>query len=257
MRPPMQTDPSYWFALAAEDVSHYEAVTHLTDRVLGEMIDWFQPEMRDAIRRWRMPTPLNTYWKVTSAIKEARKLGLPLRGQFADGRTELESVLYRAQLLLWQHAHVHGQIIHVAFIARDTDHKPRKEGAQQALKSGHWPFLVILAFPHPEIEVWPIAVFQPANQAARDRVAKLTMRLGYSPVEHPERLTSTVAGGIADAKKVHDELLADDADRGMHWLEIDLRVLRERGKSSGLADFLKDVETMVVPFLAGGKPGAT
>ena len=138
MHPPMEGEPSYWFALAAEDAEHHAAVIRLTDRVLLAAVYWFQPETRDSIRRWRRQTPLNSYWKVTSALKDARKLGLPLRGRFA-GERELEAVMYRAQLLLWQHAHVHGQRIDVGFIARDTDGKPRKDGAQTAVESGSWP----------------------------------------------------------------------------------------------------------------------
>jgi hypothetical protein len=251
----MENEPTCWFALAAEDAPHHAAVTRLTDRVLEEAIEWFSPETRDELRQWRDATPLRPYWKVTSAVKEAHKLGLPLRGHFGDRPAELESVMYRAQLLVWQHIHVHGQRIDVAFIARDTDHKPRKRGAEQALASGRWPFRVVLAFPHPEIEVWAIATFQPTDQAARDRVAKLTLDLGYSPVEHPERLTSTVSGGLKDAKKIRDELFEGRADQGEGWLETELGFLRERGKNCGLADFLRDVETTVVSLLGGDKPG--
>lgn len=253
---PTEGEPTFWFALAAEDIGHHAAVTRLTDRVLEEAVDWFEPETRDAIRRWREPSPMSAYWKVTSAEKQARALGLPLRGRF-DGERGLETVTYRAQLLLWQHAHVRGRRIDVGFIARDTDHTPRKDGARRAVESGRWPFLVVLAFPHPEVEVWPIAIFEPRTQGARERVDELTRRLGYSPIEHPERLTSTVVGGIADAKKVRDALFADEARGGEDWLEIDLDVLRQRGRSCGLADFLSDVETIVVTFMAGGKVDGT
>jgi hypothetical protein len=248
-----ESEPSYWFALAAEDAEHHAAVTRLTDRVLEEKIEWFSPEIRDAIRGWRHESPLNPYWKVTGATDVARALGLPLRGHF-EGKQELEAAMYRAQLLVWQHAHVHGQSIHVGFIVRDTDHKPRRKGAESAAKSGRWPFVVVLAFPHPEAEAWRIAVYRPAGKAAEERVAELTRRLGFSPIEHPEKLSSTVTGGVGDAKTIREALCPDDDDG---WLEIDLHELRERGKSCGLADFLAEVEAVVVPLLAGGKTGST
>jgi hypothetical protein len=125
-----------------------------------------------------------------------------------------------------------------------------------AVKSGRWPFRVVLAFPHPEIEAWPIAVFEPRTKGEHARIRKQERQLGYSPVEEPERLTSTVSDGIADAKSVRDAIVADDG--GGDWLEIDLEVLRDRGRTCGLTDFLREVEAVVVPLLAGGaeKEGA-
>jgi hypothetical protein len=246
----MEGEPSFWFALAVEDAEHHAAVTRLTDRVLEEQIEWFTPETRDAIRGWRPEGPLNPYWKVTSAAENARSLNLPLRGHF-EGKDALEAAMYRAQLLLFQHAHVHGRPIHVGFIARDTDHKPRKEGAKRAVESQRWPFAVVLAFPHPEVEVWSIAVYQPSTSDAAERVAELKRRLGFSPVEHPERLSSTVAGAAADAKRIRDILYADGEARAVDWIEIDLRDLREHGRSCGLADFLDQVQDVVVPLMTG------
>jgi hypothetical protein len=250
MRPPMEAEPTYWFALAAEDKEHHAAVTRLTDRVLEEAIDWFQPDTRDALRRWREKDPLSPYWKVTSADTLARELGLPVRGDFTGKLEALEAGLYRSQLRVWQHAHVHGQHIHVGFIARDTDHEPRRDGAAEAVKSGRWSFHVVLAFPHPEIEVWAIAVFAPATDDERARLGEQEQRLGFSPVKEPERLTSTVSGGVKDAKTVRDALCPDgDAE---DWLELQLDVLRDRGRSCGLTDFLEEVERIVVPLVKEG-----
>ncbi len=248
MRPPMGSEPRYWFALAAEDADHHKAVTRLTDRVLAETIEGFSHATPEATRRWRERNALAPYWKVTGAEKEARSLGLPLRGHFA-GKGELEAVTYRAQLLVWKHAHVHGQPIHVGVIARDTDKTARKEGARRAMESAPWPFLVVLAFPDPEVEAWPIAVFCPVTKADRKRIEDLTKRLGFSPVDHPHRLTSTVQGE-RDAKAVHAALFEGDAAREDDWLEADLAMLRERGKTCGLADFLGDLDAAVRSLLA-------
>jgi hypothetical protein len=255
----MDGEPSYWFALAAEDKAHHAAVTRLTDRVLEAHVEWFTPATRDAVRRWRPLSPTDPYWKVANASAAARKLGLPLRGDFSGQPAKLEASMYRAQLLLWQHAHVHGQRIDAGFIARDTDRKPRKDGAQQAAESGAWPFHVVLAFPHPESEAWPIAVFEPVTGDDHARVRAEARRLGYSPVERPERLTSNVSGAAGDTKAVLDALTANSAGTGDEWLDADLDVLRARGQACGLSDFLEEVEAKVVPLLdpsAGTARGA-
>ena len=111
-----------------------------------------------------------------------------------------------------------------------------------------------LVFPYPEIEAWPIAVFTPVTKAAEARVAELTRRLGFSPIDHPERLTSSVLGGLADAKSIRDTLFEGDVARVDAWLELDLHILRERGATSGLSDLLDEIRAVVVPLL-GAPPG--
>jgi hypothetical protein len=236
MAAPKQGEPRFWFALAAEDADHHAAVTRLTARALG-----------DLSHGWRARTPFDAYWKVTGAESAARTLGLPLRGHFG-GKRELESAMFRAQLLLWQHAHIHGQRIDVGFLARDTDHKPRKDGALLAKESGAWPFAVVLVLPHPEIEAWKIAVFEPVTRQDKKRLKDLTRRLGFSPVAEPHRLTSTVHGAATDAKTVADELF-EDGWKADEWLEVDLDALRALGKTCGLADFLGDLDALAIELL--------
>jgi hypothetical protein len=67
--------------------------------------------------------------------------------------------------------------------------------------------------------------------------------------EQPDRLTSTVSGGIADTKDVREALVTGSAANVDDWLEVDLDTLRERGKTVGLAAFLDEVEAVVVPLL--------
>ncbi|WP_437635495.1 hypothetical protein [Sorangium sp. So ce854] len=138
----MPPEPTRWFALAAEDTGHHAAVTRLTDRVLEARIGWFTPETRDEIRRWRAPAPMDRYWELKRAFVDARRLGLPIRGNFGE---QPEVGMIRAQLLLWKRAQLHGERIDVGFIARDTDGKGRLAGARQAVRSGDWAFRIVLA----------------------------------------------------------------------------------------------------------------
>ncbi|MGK3967652.1 hypothetical protein WMF38_26205 [Sorangium sp. So ce118] len=241
----MPHEPALWFALAAEDAGHHAAVTRLTDRVLEARVGWFTPETRDALRRWRAPTQADKYWELKRAFADARSLRLPIRGNFGG---EPEAGMIRAQLLLWQRAHLKGERIDVGFIARDTDGKWRLSGARQAVSSGDWGFGVILAYPEPEIEAWYIAGFIPVTRAEHTRAEEQKKLLKFSPLEHPERLKSTTAGVDADTKKVLVALTADDPDREADCLETDIEGLRKRGERCGLAAFLEAVETEVVPL---------
>lgn len=238
--------PTLWFALAAEDTGHHAAVTRLTDRVLEQRVEWFVAETRDELRRWREPTQVDKYWELKRAFGDARSLGLPVHGRFEG----IEGGMIRAQLLLWKLAHDKGERIDVGFIARDTDGKPRLDGAQRAVKTRDWPFRIILAYPEPEVEAWYIAGFEPATEDERARAEEIKQRLRFSPMDQPERLKSTVAGADADAKKVLAALTADDPDgRRADCLETSLDGLRRRGERCGLAAFLEAVETEIVPLL--------
>ncbi|WP_437958322.1 hypothetical protein WME76_00830 [Sorangium sp. So ce119] len=242
----MPPEPTLWFALAAEDTGHHAAVTRLTDRVLEARIGWFMPETRDEIRRWRAPTPMDRYWELKRAFVDARRLGLPIRGNFGE---QPEVGMIRAQLLLWKRAQLHGERIDVGFIARDTDGKRRLAGARQAVNSGDWGFRIVLAYPDPEIEAWYIAGFEPATRAEQERAEAQQKRLKFSPMEQPERLKATVAGTDADTKNVLAGLTADDPDRKSDCLETSIEQLRKRGERCGLAAFLEAVETEIVPLL--------
>jgi hypothetical protein len=250
---PKEPEPLLWFALAAEDADHHRVVTRLTHRVLEEATDGFQPRLTVG---WRRPTAADSYWKITRATEIARALGLPLRGSFSSKPTELEAVMYRAQLLVWKHLHLHGEPIDVGFMARDTDHKPRLEGAQWAVKSGEWEFDVILVFPHPEVECWAIASFEPRSKAEKDCVKKLARELTFSPTDEPHRLTSKTRAERTDAKRILDELLARRARWDDEWLELDLEKLRSRGQSSGLADFVDQVRALVARLTSERKGSA-
>lgn len=240
---PRQSDPTAWFVLACEDGGHFDAVTKLVDRVLESKIDWFVPELRGWRARNGYP-----WWPLKNAWRDARAARLPLYGQFDGEPAAPEAGMVRAQLLLWQRA---GERIEAGFIARDTDRTAAAiDGARQAIRASRWPFVVVLAYPHPEVEAWHIVGFEPATEHEHARVDGVTGRLGFSPIRHPEKLTSK-ALTERDAKRVLEELVDGDSDRKTQCLEAPLEVLRSRGASCGLVAFLDAVEQDIVPLFTG------
>lgn len=189
---------------------------------------------------------MDRYWELKRAFVDARRLGLPIRGNFGE---QPEVGMIRAQLLLWKRAQMDGERIDVGFIARDTDGKGRLAGARQAVSSGDWRFRIVLAYPDPEIEAWFIAGFQPATRVEQVRAEAQQKRLKLSPMEQPERLKATVAGTDADTKKVLAALTGGDPDRQADCLETSIEQLRRRGERCGLAAFLEAVEAEIVPLL--------
>lgn len=231
-------------AVACEDRGHFFAVQHLTDRVLLERIAWLERTFIEDVRRFLGPTPNNKYWSLRHAFKDAREKGLRIHGHFEGGRGEPDAAQARAQLLLWK---LHEEPIDVAYLVRDTDHESREKGVKQAVEATKPDFLVLPVLPHPEVEAWHVAGFEPKDKDEHDRLEAVRSQLGFSPPLVPHQLTSTSHGAKTDAKRVLSHLVADDHDRKNDCLDAPLEKLRERGASCGLAKFIDGVEEHVVP----------
>lgn len=241
--PPDEVEPAYWFAIAGEDRGHFEAVDRLTTRVMRERVDWFQRELF----AWRGPDEQSTWWRLKEAFELARSQRLPVHGHFDGLPAKEDAPLVRAQLLLWAKAHAAGETLNVVFAARDTDARPRADGARQAVDHRDWPFPVVLAHPHPEVEAWHIVGFVPDDDDERARLAEIRSSLGFDPTLQPHRLSSTSPDSKRDAKAVLHALAADD-DRKARCLDAPLDHLRVRGGDCGLTTFLEDVTAKVLPL---------
>lgn len=149
----------------------------------------------------------------------------------------------------------------------DTDGRPIEQrcarGIIQAAGAVPAPMRVVIAEATPEFDGWVLAGFIPRNDhehrlltSERDALG----RAGYSfdPVRAPHLLTSTIERDARDAKKVCGRLLQLQAQAGPEdgrvrdCLDAPLHTLRANGAKAGLEEFIRDVETVVLPLLEGG-----
>ena len=119
---------------------------------------------------------------------------------------------------------------------------------------------IVIAVAHQEFDSWIVAGFVPGpaheHQALADEKAQLTAA-GHplDPVTEPHRLTSNVRNDPRDAKKLCQRLLGlnDQADpahaRVNACLDAPLHTLEANGKHAGLAEFIRDVQQVVLPLL--------
>jgi hypothetical protein len=71
----------------------------------------------------------------------------------------------------------------------------------------------------------------------------------FDPRSSGEQLTASESGAKRDAKRVLDALTSGDLDREDACLEEPtLAVLAERGATTGLASYLREVEERLVPL---------
>lgn len=263
--------PLRW-VVVCEHESDARVACGLADRVAIEPDSKRTPrvsEPLDALRRWSgegtdpagNPRPL--LW---SRVKHrARALGISPHGYGRAGVEGVESAEIRKVLAVVTHKGVDRPA--GVLLVRDTDGDPDRRrsyrssvDALSAASSGAAsPMRVLLALPHPEMEAWLLAGFDPSDDDEREQLKAVRTRLGMDPRERSHELnpgrTATDAGLVKKStKNALDALCADDHDRKRRcWEEASLVDLRKRGEHNGLAEFLDGVVTQYVASLKGAR----
>lgn len=248
--------------IAAESAGDLAWVCGLADRILCNDVEWIEPELIDSFRTWHGHDG-RSWMDVHRASGEARGRGLRCYGHFDGEPGAVDAHMFRAIFLLFLYEDMRPDAI---VVCRDVDgDEERVRGFHQAAKGlsfrgavHPWPFPIVGAIASPEIEAWLIAGFSTREQAEADALARVRQRIGFDPRLHPERLTSKRPEDKKDAKRVLDEISAEDQERVKEsWDSAPLDDLIERGKDCGLADYIGEVRTKLVPAVAGIAPSTT
>jgi hypothetical protein len=138
-------------------------------------------------------------------------------------------------------------------LVRDSDgDSRRREGLEQARNDRRWPFPVVVGLAEPKRECWVLAGFDPKSPEETVRLEVSERRLSFHPVREAHRLDARKHGAKNDAKLALEELTQGDMERERVCLEeTPLSSLQERGKNTGLTEYLKEVRTRLVPILSG------
>jgi hypothetical protein len=244
---------SYEFGVVCEALADRDTACGLADRVLLEEVSWLAPETLESCRRWRGLRSEEPYLRVGSVKEEAQRIGLKIFGQFNDEPGQPDAVLARRALLLLAGAERRPDAV---LLVRDGDAQRDRQGLEQArdykIKDKPWPFQVIIGLADPKRECWVLAGFEPKNEKEEERLEKERQRLSFHPVREAHKLTAREHGAKKDAKVALDALTQEDKERERACLEeMPLAILEERGKETGLAEYLKEIRERLVPILGG------
>lgn len=236
--------------IACEDSGHYFAATQLVDATLVSEHPWLDGILEDC-RTWRGCHEAHQWYKFDPAdTHDLRPIVLDGQriaptGHIRGRPLQPEAGMWRKILLLFCHADPRPDVV---VLVRDLDGYPeRLRGLEQVRRDLAWPFPVVVAAPQPEIEAWHVAGYAPQSPDEHRRLAACRARLSFDPTLQSERLTSHPNDALTDAKRVLTDLCIDDPDRRQRCL-IDRSLLRERGRSNGLAAFLAEVDRTIVPI---------
>jgi hypothetical protein len=138
---------------------------------------------------------------------------------------------------------------HAVFLIRDDDRKPdRRKGLGQARAETTLACPIVVGLAHRNRECWVLAGFEPVTPDETARLSAIRNELSFDPRTEAHRLNGK-KGEPRCPKRVLRELTRDDPVREARcWREPPLEVLRNRGQTTGLADYLEEVRDRIVPL---------
>lgn len=136
-------------------------------------------------------------------------------------------------------------------LVRDTDaERESRRDLDQARQQPRTPdaLTVVIGIARPKREAWVLNGFEPENQEEEETLADLKQELGCDPRTDAHTLTASSSGAKTNAKRVLGVLVDSDARDQRCCTETDLDTLRDRGRETGLAAYLEEVKTRLLPL---------
>jgi hypothetical protein len=250
----MTGSSAFTFAIVCEGHADFQIATELADRLLCQQVDWIDRDVLTEYRRWQGFHLTDSFltWKAVPEL--AKERNLKSHGRFGEELAAPYAHAARRALLV---LHSQSQPPHAILLIIDTDHEDRRSGFEQA--RSHYPAStpIVLGAAHPNRECWVLAGFEPANEKERRRLSQLERELSFNPLSQPERLNSGKEQETRSAKRVLAQLTGGDPEREKRcWCECDLETLKERGKATGLTDYLEELQERLLPLFSqsGAQP---
>lgn len=111
-------------------------------------------------------------------------------------------------------------------------------------------FEVLIGVAHSKRECWILSALQPRTPDEKKKLADLRMELGFDPRAESHRLDASGERDKKSAKRLLRQFFHNDPDREARELkEIPLDEMERRGAGNGLAPFLDEVRTHLLPLM--------
>jgi hypothetical protein len=243
-------------AVVCEAPPDLETGGWLADRVilenLGEHVGgWISAETLDDFRRYRglRTADAHLVWKDIEKLAKGEKVK-PLLGPFTGYYPAHEDewdILRALPLLLFHSPEPPDGIIFL----RDTDDQDERRKGLLAARTAicrDASVPVVIGIAHTKRECWHLAGFEPDEATAETtRLGELRRELGFDPRTNSELLRGSGEMKLKSAKRILSILAADNQEREVVCIRVTpLDILRDRGASNGLTDYLADVKTYLL-----------
>ena len=246
------------FVLVAEGKNDEQVIPTLADHVLCAGEDWIRDNFEDDPERlWQWtaiehdPVYRYTSWVQIAKLADNYKKKLRIYSRPGEGYRTAETRRAIALCVLLRRDRQTDALI----LARDLDNKPDEHRkTMETVRQENQTTLnlpIILATPNRVIEAWTLHGFVCENEHEENQLKALRKEFGFDPCTQGHQLHPD------DAKAVIGKLISDSGGnkdmerRERCWAKDKLKTLKERGKDSHLADFIDEVEQLLLPLLTG------
>jgi hypothetical protein len=237
------------FAVVCEAPADQATSCDLADRVFCQEVDWIEHAVLSQFREWRGLHSADPclFWRRVPDL--ARSNGIKAHGHFDGQPGAPDGVSTRRAILVLLAVVPH---LDAVVLLRDDDRQSaRRLGMEQARNESSLRDRIVIGLAHPMRECWVLAGFDPQDEEESCRFAEVRREIGFDPREKAGQLTARHDSDKRSPKRVLRVLTNGDATRQAEcWQKAALEVLIARGRNTGLADYLKEVRTYLVPLLS-------
>ncbi|MDJ1168464.1 hypothetical protein PMG71_03375 [Roseofilum sp. BLCC_M154] len=249
------------FIVIVEARADAELGTKLAERVFLETVEWLDSDQLPYYFQWRGLKEGTEFscWKDIKVIIDFFKQELGYKPpRFLGGKgakLKTDGAAARKILNLVRFLQRQREIKAILFI-RDLDNQPERRQHLEDVRSeeiSKKPQLeIIIGTPDRNREAWVLNGFIPGDAQERELLEDMVKKLSFDPCLEAYKLRSPEPQELRNAKSVLYKLTRNDYSREQQcWEATDLEVLRERGENTGLASYLCEIETWLIPILSG------
>jgi hypothetical protein len=235
------------FAVVCEGPADATLACALADRLFCAEVDWIDEQVLDAYRQWRGFTTADPFllWKDVGHI--AQPYRLRIQGHFQGEPGAPDGAAARRVLALLKRSPDPPDGV---LLIRDDDRQTeRRRGLDQGRAAIDLGVPIVIGLAHLKRECWVLAGFHPGDDGERRILVELRLELGFDPCEQAERLTAKPDHETRSAKRVLRRLTRENPGREAQcWEQTALQTLAERGRNTGLADYLAEVRERLLPL---------
>jgi hypothetical protein len=244
------------FIIIVESRADAEISTKLAERVLLEKVEWLEPDTLDSLIQWSglESGTEHSCWKNIGDIIEhfSTEFNFPKIRSNGKLKTDGKAASKVMKLISFLQYKLKRDITAVIFI-RDLDNQPeRRQHLDQARSeyTGQPKLEIVIGTADRMREAWVLNGFMSLNPEEEKTLKDITKKLNFNPCTEAHRLRST-SSDERYPKMVVKKLTDGDYSREQQcWEKTNLEILRSRGKSTGLTDYLDEVEKRLIPIIS-------
>jgi hypothetical protein len=241
-------------AIVCEAPADRITITTLAERVIREAAHWIEPEAMGDYVEWRGFRRTDSHLEWTTLKRHADDLGLVIRFRDVSPLHPYSQNALRAIRVL---AVAPDRVDAIVLVPDSDCDMDRLKGLQQARNYARSALPIVVGLAHTKRECWHICGFEPEDDEEQELLTAMGREFSFNVIAQSEELTAkhSATTDKRSAKRVLSRLCNDDHERELRCLTtLPIAKLKERGTNNGLADFLKQLETDLVPLFVPSDP---